>query len=130
MDLKKLYTIADGNSIDIDYFPMKKVVSISTFDSVAIDVRKINSTAEETTILGHELGHCMTGSFYQIRTLETKERMEYRANKWAFQMLIPCRDLNEAFENGITETYELAEYFNVTEDFIRKAVFYYKTQES
>ena len=41
-------------------------------------------------------------------------------------MLIPADELKDAFIHGITEPWELAEYFNVTEDYIQKAYRYYK----
>lgn len=126
MKLQKLYDIADGNDIDVDYFPMRQAVSLSTPDSIAMDVRKIHTTKEETVILAHELGHCMTGSFYQINTFETRDRMEHRAFKWAVQTIIPFQELLKQLKSGMTEPYELAEYFNVTEEFMRKAISFYK----
>ena len=128
--LNQLYTIADKNQINVYHFPLDGSPSLAIPDNIAIDTNRIDTSAQETVCLAHELGHCMTEAFYTFRTLETRGRMEYRANKWAFHTLIPYRDLTEAFENGITEAHELAEYFNATEDFIRKAVFYYKNQVS
>ena len=76
--------------------------------------------------LSHELGHCVTGSFYNIyAAIDYRRRHENRADKWAISTLIPVDDLDDAVAQGCTEVWELAERFGVTEDFIRKAVCYY-----
>jgi hypothetical protein len=46
-------------------------------------------------------------------------RAEYRALRWAAQWLIPLDKLAQAFKWGIFEVWELAEYFDVTEDMVR-----------
>ena len=125
MNLQELYETADKNSIDVDYFPMKAAVSLSTPASIAIDVDKLDTSRDEKAVLAHELGHCMTGSFYTIDTLETRGRMESRANRWAIHTLLPFSERNEAVVNGICETWDLAEYFELPESFIKNALFYY-----
>lgn len=75
--------------------------------------------------IAHELGHCATGAFYTPGTLNLRSRCEYRADKWAIKKLIPKDELVEAIENGYTETWQLSDYFEVTEDFIIKALKFY-----
>ncbi len=72
MNLYELYEIADENAINVDYFPMRQAVSISIPDSIAIDIDKIETCREEKAVLAHELGHCMTGSFYTISTIDNR----------------------------------------------------------
>lgn len=73
--------------------------------------------------LAHEIGHCETLAFYNAYSpLEIRERHESRANRWAVSKLVPVRELTEALKNGINEIWDLAEFFNVTEDFMRKAI--------
>ena len=50
---------------------------------------------------------------------------EYKADKWAIRRLIPKIDLEEAISAGHTQLWDLAEYFGVTEDFMRKVVCWY-----
>ena len=125
MKLEELYETADENSIDIYYYPLCHMVSVSMPNVVAIDVDNIDTIAEEKECLAHELGHCMTGSFYTIDTLETRGRMEARANRWAVKKLLPFSELNEAVISGIYETWDLAEYFELPESFIKTALDYY-----
>ena len=125
MNLYELYEIADENAINVDYFPMRQAVSISIPDSIAIDIDKIETCREEKAVLAHELGHCMTGSFYTISTIDNRGRMEERANRWAIKTLLPFSRLNEAVVSGIYETYDLADYFELPELFIKTALNYY-----
>lgn len=124
--LNQLYTIADKNQINVYHFPLAGSPSLALPNNIAIDTNQIDTSAQETVCLAHELGHCLTSTFYTFRTLETRDRMEYRANKWAFQKLIPFHELKEAVKNGIVQPFDLAEYFNVTEPFLKKAVDYYR----
>ncbi len=92
---------------------------------IGIDRRKMTE-AEKTVYMAHEMGHCMTGSFYnRYSRFDVISRHEYRANKWAIKKLVPEDELIEAFENGIIEIWELAERFDVTEDFMKKACEFY-----
>ncbi len=51
---------------------------------------------------------------------------ERRADKQAIKMLVPRDELEDAVQCGYTELWELAEYFDVTEELMHKAVCWYK----
>ena len=94
---------------------------------IGLNPLMIDTTAEEKVLLAHELGHCMTGAFYnQYSKLDIREKHERRADKWAIKKLIPVDELKRAVKSGRESRYELAEYFNVTEDFMQKAMEYYR----
>lgn len=120
MHINDLYDIADRNNISVFHFPLGPAIkSMSVPGAIGIDADCIETTSEEQTKLAHELGHCMTGSFYTGSSpYELRSQKEYRANKWAVHTLIPFDELVEALENDITESWELAEYFNTSQDFI------------
>lgn len=81
-------------------------------------------TEEELNVhKAHEIGHCVEGAFYnKYAKYDIRSKHEYRANRWAIKKLIPEDELIEAFEHGILETWELAEHFEVTEEFMIKAL--------
>lgn len=82
--------------------------------------------AEETVCKAHELGHCETGSFYnRYSPFDLISKHEYRADAWAIENLIDKSEIEAAFKQGITEIWDLAEHFEVTEDFMRKVCKYY-----
>ena len=76
--------------------------------------------------IAHEAGHCATGCTHKISSpLDLVAKHEYKANRWAIERYLPFNDINSAIKAGYTEPWELADYFNVTEKFIRKAIRYY-----
>ena len=78
------------------------------------------------TKLSHELGHCMKGAFYNAYSnFDCRQKHENRADKWAVRDLISADSLDDAVAAGHTEIWDLAEFFGVTEPFMRKAVCYY-----
>ena len=121
LSLSQLYKIANDNNILVDDFDTKEIESFSMPDVVVLNKKKLRTSKDLKVHFAHELGHCQTGSFYNVNTLETRDRMEYRADRWAIKKLIPFHALHDALKSGITERWELAEHFNVTEDYIDKA---------
>lgn len=131
MELRSLYDLARQQNIEVVPFPMEKNGSMSIMDDdgscfIGMDASVRDGGIQERVHLSHEMGHCITGSFYNIyAAIDYRQRHENRANKWAIQALIPVDDLDDAIADGCTEVWELAERFGVTEDFVRKAVCFY-----
>lgn len=127
MEMTRLLMKAEQENIKVEYLnlPLNESLSFPEDDGdiVLMDCSLISSRVSETVHLAHELGHCMTGSFYNIyATLDIRQKHENRADKWAIEQLVPEDKLDEAVAMGYTEIWELAEHFDVTEDFMRKAV--------
>lgn len=104
--------------------------SICSMDGyIGIDARTMTSTEECTTLM-HENGHFISGAFYlPYSKYIIKEQAEYKADKAAILKYIPKDEISACTDNGNTELWQLAEHFNVTEDFMLKAILYYKEQE-
>ena len=112
MTLDELYIYAEDREIEVDDFSMRELVSASFPEGwIAIDTKKIKTKAEEKITLAHEVGHCETGSF------------------WSYKTLIPHEELLAAIKRGITEIWELAEYFDVPCEFMQKAAEYWRQIE-
>ena len=131
MDIAALYTLAEQANIEVLTFPMGANGSMSVMTDagacyIGMDESVLDGSTQERVHLIHELGHCITGSFYnRYAAIDHRQRHENRADKWAIQRLIPPDKLDEAIAEGCTEIWELAEQFGVTEAFMRKAVCYY-----
>ena len=130
MNLMGLYRIARENNITVDCFELKKREALSVMENdtcyIAIDPFKLASTLDEKMKLGHEIGHCMTGSFYnEYATCDIRKKHENCADRWAIEQFISSEDLDAAVADGCTELWQLAECFDVTEDFMKKAVCWY-----
>ncbi len=118
-----LLQIANEENIKIDFFPMKKVKALSIPRSIAINPNKINTNRELKEALAHELGHHMRNAFYTIHSsLETKKRQEERATRWAVQTLVLAEEIKKAFKKGYVELWQLADYFDVSEEFMADAI--------
>jgi hypothetical protein len=131
ISLIDLYVYAEEKGIDVDWVSMRKAESLSAelpdgSLCIAMDPWKMESIAKEVVALGHELGHCSTGAFYnRFSKRDIMQKHENRADKWAIKKLVPMEELDAAVAEGHTELWDLAEYFGVTEDFMRKAVCWY-----
>lgn len=131
MEIAALYDFAEQQNIEVVCFPLAETGSMSLMlDSgacfIGMDKSVRDGGVQERVHLGHELGHCATGSFYNIHAaVDCRQRHENRADKWAVLKLIPVDDLDDAVADGCTEVWELAERFQVTEEFVKKAVCYY-----
>ena len=121
-----LFRIAEDNGIRVVSGRIPKTKSIAVPGAVCLDRALCFDRAEERTRLAHELGHNMTWAFYRRDDPPYwKRRMENRANKWAICSIVTEEALYRAIREGHTETWDLAEYFDVTEDFIKMAMWYY-----
>lgn len=131
MTISALYDLAKQLNIEVLDYPMSANGSMSVMSDsgncyIGLDQSIQDGSIQERVHLIHELGHCATGSFYnRYAAIDSRQRHENRADKWAIQELIPIDALDHAIAEGCTEIWELADRFGVTEEFIRKAVCYY-----
>ncbi|MBZ1328016.1 ImmA/IrrE family metallo-endopeptidase [Clostridium botulinum] len=99
-------------------------------DNLIIINNKIN-TCEKRCILAEELGHFFT-SFGDI-TNQSKinnKKQEVVARRWGYNKLIPISALKKAYRKGYKTKYEIAEYLQVTENFLSEAMEYYKCKNA
>ena len=128
MEICALYDLAKQQNIEVLPCPLPENGSMSVMTDkgacyVGMDASVCDGSARERVHLAHELGHCVTGSFYNIHAArDTRLRHEHKADKWAVEQLVPDWALDDAVADGCTELWELAERFGVTESFMRKAV--------
>lgn len=128
MELIELYDIAEESNIEIDNFPLATTAAVSEMDSdlschIAIDYTKLHTQAEERVVLAHEIGHCVTGSFYnRYSPFDVREKHEYRADRYAALKAVPPDELVAAIADGYENVWELSEYFGITEDFMRRVI--------
>ena len=132
MKTSRLYSIADKDGIKVDHTELKENVSVSLNLAGNLFVALDNGLtgAQERVCLAHELGHCETMSFYNMYSpCDVRGKHERRANRWAIKKLVPRTQYIQALKRGYTDIYSLADYFDVTADFMQKAVDFYKTQQ-
>lgn len=129
--LDKLLELAELEGIEIVYYPMPKTLkgyAISNGDrgTIFINSRLQGKTAELKTILAEELGHFFTASGCAVLYAETfragniaeMRKREHQGQSWQAQCLAPLWMIQRAYEAGVTEVWQLAEYLEVTQKFI------------
>lgn len=130
MELNKLYDIATRENISIEDFKMKNKAIIERIDKeyyIGLNYSKIEGITEEKELLAEELGHYYCNSFYNSNSdFSTISKKEYRANKWKCTVLVSVNDFIDAFNKGLKNIYEIAEYLNLSEDTVAFAYNYYK----
>lgn len=131
-DLQRLYDLAAEHGTQVFWFDLETAESLSMpladgSCAIAMDPWRLHTLADEKVKLAHELGHCETGAFYnQHAARDLRQKHERRADKWAVKKLLPEEKLIKAYFQGYRDPWEMAEYFDVTEAFVRKAFDLYK----
>lgn len=131
-ETEALYQLAQDEGIPVltAALPETGSVCLRTEDArcyIGMDEGLLDDGPALRVRLAHELGHCMTGAFYnRWAALDVRQRHERRADIWAIERTVPAGELEKALAGGLTEVWQLAERFGVTEDFIRKAVCWYR----
>ena len=125
--MHELYQIAEKHHIQIyvGSLPVAKALSIPGY--VALDFSLVGTMADERYHTGHEIGHCIRNAFYTRNDpAYIIKRCENKADKEAIKMLVPKDELDEAVAMGITEPWDLAEYFVVPQWFMELAIWFYQ----
>lgn len=130
MELNRLYDLAEKENIRIYDYNISDVLGmfINVASINAITLNKGLTSYQEKSTLAEELGHYYYDATYPVNTTDISliSKQEYRAKKWAYNILIPAQDLISAFKNGIDNISDLANYFEVPEQFMEECISYYK----
>ena len=121
MTTNELYDYAEANGIGVYDFRLDGRKALAVPNAIALDTLRMTAR-DEKLILAHEVGHCMTNTFYTEATPGvTRSRCETRATKWAVKHLIEEAKLRAALAQGY-QLWEIAELFEVDELTIEQAV--------
>ncbi len=88
-----------------------------------IAIRQSMATNEKACVLAEELGHYETsvGNIIDMSNPQNRKQ-ERQARFWAYNKQIGLCGLIQAYEHGCSAKHEIAEYLNVTEEFLQDAV--------
>lgn len=87
----------------------------------------IDTTTEKSCILAEELGHyyTTTGNILD-QSVVMNRKQEHRARLWAYDKMIGLNGLISAAKAGCQSQYEIAEYLEITEEFLSEALAVYR----
>lgn len=131
IQIPELYAQASRENIPVYRYPMPDSGSMAVQlpdgnCAIGMDAGVLDDSVLERMHLAHEMGHCLTGSFYNIYAkADLRQRHENRADKWSIRRLIPVEALDDAIAAGHTDLWDLADYFGVSEPFLKKALSLY-----
>lgn len=129
-ELSDFYDYCKQNNVDvIPYLGCPKpgaTIRDGSFYAVFLDFSQIPTTKTLRGICYHEMGHLGTGALHKVDSpFELAERSEHRANRWSAEHFLPKEELQEAFQCGYTEPWQLAEFFDLPEEDVRNALAYW-----
>lgn len=92
-----------------------------------IYLRKNMNTTEKACVLAEELGHHHTtvGNILDMESAYNRKQ-ERQARLWAYNKQIGLRGLISAYEHGCQNKYEVAEYLEVTDEFLADCIECYR----
>lgn len=132
MDLNKLYDLAENEHIKVYSWHIEDsngiYLNYDKINAIALDYDELGTFIDEKCTLAEELGHYYMDATYNPIYSDNMciSRNEYRAKKFSYKLLVPLDMLKNITKKGITEVCELAEYFEVSYEFMQKCLNYYK----
>ena len=126
-----MYEIAQQEDIIVEFFnfaqPLEGIYIVNSDLPIVIGLNSSlkNNTPLLRSVMAEELGHhftsvgsCVPQQFYNYNYRCRINKCEYKALKWAALYLIPLNKLLNAIKCGISTIWELAEFFNVTDEMV------------
>ena len=111
----------------VEYSFRNKTIKGLYCDGTAAISNDIDTNAERACILAEEMGHHYTSAGNIIdQTDEQNRKQEFRARMWAYNEMVGLIGIIDAYKNGCRNSYEVAEYLEVTEKFLNDALEAYR----
>lgn len=129
MTLNELLAEAESQNVRVVEHPFKtnRLRGLYCDGVITINSSVSNSTTDKTCIVAEELGHHHTsvGNILDQSTIQNRKQ-EHRARQWAYKRLVPFSKIVQAFQSGARNRYEVAEYLQITEEFLEAAIRRYR----
>ena len=128
MTNEALFAIAEAKHHNVDFQPLESCKSFTIQSKRCYIVLSSRLTrVGEKEALAHELGHCEYGGFYnEYSSFDIRAKAERRADKWSYSKLMPLCELKKAYRSGLSETWEIADFFDVYCEYAVKAISFYQ----
>ena len=131
MNLNNLYDLAEKEKIKIYDWHIEDAygafINIDKINAIALNYNKIGTYVEEKCVLAEEIGHYYYDATYSpyCQDMQLIAKQERKAKKFAYNVLIPFENLRKAILSGKTSILSLAEYFDVTAQFMSNCIALY-----
>jgi hypothetical protein len=124
---EELLVEAENNNLIVKEKPLP--ISKGRIKGNRVAIRKGMTESEKACILAEELGHHYTavGDIIDQSTVENRKQEMY-GRAWAYNKQIGLTGLINAYRNHCQNAHEVAEYLNVTDEFLADSLNYYKSK--
>ena len=128
MNYEQLLTAADQEGLLVKEQPLTGHDGLIRGSRIAIR-KDIETQAEKSCVLAEEIGHYRTsfGNILDQSKVESRKQ-EYRARLYGYNLKIGLAGLIRAYEARCRDRYEMAEYLDVTEEYLEEAIDCYKAK--
>ena len=128
MNYEQLLTAADQEGLLVKEHPLTGHDGLIRGSRIAIR-KNIETQAEKSCVLAEEIGHYRTsfGNILDQSKVESKKQ-EHRARLYGYNLKIGLAGLIRAYEARCRNRYEMAEYLDVTEEYLEEAIDCYKAK--
>ena len=128
MNYEQLLTAADQEGLCVKEQPLTGHDGLIRGSRIAIR-KDIETQAEKSCVLAEEIGHYRTSSGNILdQNKEESRKQEYRARLYGYNLKIGLAGLIRAYEAGCGNLYEMAEYLDATEEYLKEAIDCYKSK--
>lgn len=128
MNYEQLLTAADQEGLLVKEQPLTGHDGLIRGSRIAIR-KDIETQAEKSCVLAEEIGHYRTssGNILDQSRVESRKQ-EYRARLYGYNLKIGLAGLISAYEARCRNRYEMAEYLDVTEEYLEESIDCYKAK--
>lgn len=128
MTYEQLLTAADQEGLAVKEHPLADHDGLLSGNRIAIR-KDIETQAEKSCVLAEELGHHYTSSGDILDQKDIMNRkQEYRARLYGYNLKIGLSGLIRAYEAGCRNIFEMAEFLDATEEYLREAIQCYRSK--
>lgn len=130
-DYEKLLSNANDNNVTVyDDYNLKgtRIKGLYCDGSVAIS-NSLRTQKEKTCVLAEELGHFYTSTGNILDMSDTGNRkQEARARLWAYNRQVGLQGIINCYKANRRTLHDMADYLNVTEEFLSDAIECYRSK--
>lgn len=130
MNYEELLLEADNHGISVDEnFPFESNVQGLYIDNNIALASTLDTATEKVCILAEELGHhyTSTGNIIDLSSVQNRKQ-ELHARLWGYNKLIGLTGILSAYKAGCKTAYDIADYLDITEEFLNEALSCYRSK--
>lgn len=128
MTYEVLLNTADQTGLTVKEKPLSESDGLIKGNRIAIR-KDIPTQAEKSCVLAEELGHYFTSAGNILDQTDTvNRRQEYRARLYGYNLQIGLRGIISAHTAGCRNLYEMADYLDITEEYLKEALNCYQSK--